>query len=273
VQHLRYPCGDRKGNTEHASSINHGAVIIDEQGRALVIRRADTGAWEPPGGILELDETINDRLRREVREKTGLEIEPERLTGIDKNMPTASPLSSSAAASQAVSPTERRGSWASVATSDHVDDKVTAAFGVRILDAFQDAQPAIRIHDGTHIRGFDPVHAEFKLELLWRKARKATCQAAGALVAALPVGPSRCGNRTGTSSRNSTNSPAIVQRVIVPAPGGLPRWSSMAGLCGRGAFSRIGVTSIPSSVRMVFACAVSSAASWVRSRPVMRLRR
>src|SRR5262249_55831694 len=49
-------------------------------------RGAATTTGEPPGGVLELDETIEDGLRREAREETGLEVEPIALTGVYKNM-------------------------------------------------------------------------------------------------------------------------------------------------------------------------------------------
>jgi 8-oxo-dGTP diphosphatase len=52
----------------------------------LAIRRRDNGRWEPPGGALELDETIGEGLVREVLEETGLTVEPEALTGVYKNM-------------------------------------------------------------------------------------------------------------------------------------------------------------------------------------------
>src|SRR6202012_5409659 len=61
-------------------------VIIDEQGRALLIQRRDNHHWEPPGGVLELAESIEDGLRREVREETGLDVEPGALSGVYKNM-------------------------------------------------------------------------------------------------------------------------------------------------------------------------------------------
>ena len=67
-------------------SVSVAAVITDDRGRALLIQRRDNGHWEPPGGVLELGETIEDGLRREVREETGLDIEPEQLTGVYKNM-------------------------------------------------------------------------------------------------------------------------------------------------------------------------------------------
>ena len=58
-------------------SVSVAAVITDDHGRALLIQRADNGHWEPPGGVLELGETIEDGLRREVREETGLDVEPD----------------------------------------------------------------------------------------------------------------------------------------------------------------------------------------------------
>ena len=67
-------------------SVSVSGVIPDDHGRILLIRRRDNQHWEPPGGVLELDETIADGLRREIREETGLDIEPDSLTGVYKNM-------------------------------------------------------------------------------------------------------------------------------------------------------------------------------------------
>jgi 8-oxo-dGTP pyrophosphatase MutT (NUDIX family) len=55
-------------------SVSVARVILDDQGRALLIQRRDSGHWEAPGGILELDEDITTGLRREVHEETGLRL-------------------------------------------------------------------------------------------------------------------------------------------------------------------------------------------------------
>jgi 8-oxo-dGTP diphosphatase len=67
-------------------SVSVSAAIVDEYGRFLVIRRADNGRWEPPGGVLELGESIEDGLIREVAEETGFTVEPLAMTGVYKNM-------------------------------------------------------------------------------------------------------------------------------------------------------------------------------------------
>jgi len=66
-------------------SVSVAGVVIDEDGCTLVVQRRDNGHWEPPGGILERDESIADDLVREVREETGLIVEPIALTGVYKN--------------------------------------------------------------------------------------------------------------------------------------------------------------------------------------------
>jgi 8-oxo-dGTP diphosphatase len=58
------------------------AIIRDERGRVLLIRRGDGRGWSLPGGIMEPGERIVDCLVREAWEETGLEVEPIRLVGI-----------------------------------------------------------------------------------------------------------------------------------------------------------------------------------------------
>src|ERR1039457_1144576 len=55
-----------------------GAVVVKE-GRVLLIRRGNEpmkGRWSLPGGMLELGESLTDGVAREVREETGLIVEP-----------------------------------------------------------------------------------------------------------------------------------------------------------------------------------------------------
>ena len=55
-----------------------GAVVVSE-GRVLLIRRGAEplkGQWSLPGGVLELGESLTEGVVREVREETGLVVEP-----------------------------------------------------------------------------------------------------------------------------------------------------------------------------------------------------
>lgn len=61
------------------------ALVVDGDGRLLLARRAydpDAGLWDLPGGFIEEDEEPLDALVRELREETGLEIEPLEHLGI-----------------------------------------------------------------------------------------------------------------------------------------------------------------------------------------------
>jgi ADP-ribose pyrophosphatase YjhB (NUDIX family) len=61
-----------------APLVGVGAVIVD-QGRVLLVRRGTEpmkGHWSLPGGLLELGEGLLDAVVREVREETGLIVEP-----------------------------------------------------------------------------------------------------------------------------------------------------------------------------------------------------
>jgi 8-oxo-dGTP diphosphatase len=58
-----------------------GAIVLGPERRVLLVRRAHDpygGKWDVPGGFLEEGEAPLDGLRRELREETGLEVEPGR---------------------------------------------------------------------------------------------------------------------------------------------------------------------------------------------------
>jgi 8-oxo-dGTP pyrophosphatase MutT (NUDIX family) len=134
-------------------SVSVAGVIIDEHGRALLISRRDTLHWEPPGGVLELGESIQAGLCREVYEETGLAIDPVALTGVYKNMArgiVALVFQCNVLGGRLTTNDEVSGfQWA---TPEEVKAMTDEAFAVRILDALSDRPaPAVRQHDGVHI--------------------------------------------------------------------------------------------------------------------------
>ena len=55
-----------------------GALIFD-RGKILLVERGKEplkGCWSLPGGVLEIGETLEQGIVREVREETGLQVEP-----------------------------------------------------------------------------------------------------------------------------------------------------------------------------------------------------
>lgn len=129
-----------------------GVILNDDASRVLLVKRRDNGRWEPPGGVLELDETIEDGLRREIREETGVEVEVGPLTGVYKNMnqgivalvyrcrATTEPRPNTAEASAV--------QWHPVAT---IDNLMTQAYAIRVIDALAGAPAETRAHDGRNL--------------------------------------------------------------------------------------------------------------------------
>ncbi|HEY2549066.1 MAG TPA: NUDIX domain-containing protein [Streptosporangiaceae bacterium] len=57
-------------------------AVLDDQGQVLLQRRADSGRWTLPGGIVEPGEQPADAAVREVYEETGVVAVPEALTSV-----------------------------------------------------------------------------------------------------------------------------------------------------------------------------------------------
>src|SRR5262245_3038067 len=58
------------------------AVVADEAGELVLQRRADNGLWALPGGVVEVGESVAQAVVREVKEETGLDVEPVGLVGV-----------------------------------------------------------------------------------------------------------------------------------------------------------------------------------------------
>jgi 8-oxo-dGTP diphosphatase len=134
-------------------SVSVAGVVVDDEGRCLIVQRCDNGHWEPPGGVLKIDEAIPDGLRREVQEETGLVVEPVALTGIYKNMRRGivALVFRCRPAGGALTTNEEACAfrWA---TADEVRSLLSEAYAIRVLDALNSAHPpAVRQHDGTHL--------------------------------------------------------------------------------------------------------------------------
>jgi hypothetical protein len=99
-------------DTRHSVSV--AGVVIDKDGRALVIQRRDNAHWEPPGGIIAL---------------------------VFRCRPTGGALTENSEVS----------GFRWIRESD-VRSIMSEAYAVRILDAYQhNAVPSIRNHDGVRL--------------------------------------------------------------------------------------------------------------------------
>lgn len=134
-------------------SVSVAGVVVREDGRVLAIRRADNGAWEPPGGVLELGEGIEDGVYREVYEETGIHAGVERLTGVYKNLRrgVVALVFRCRPEGGQVRPSDEsvEVDWL---TADEVSVRMAEVYAVRVLDALRgDTSPSIRSHDGRRL--------------------------------------------------------------------------------------------------------------------------
>ncbi|MFD5124563.1 NUDIX hydrolase [Streptomyces sp. NPDC058385] len=127
-------------------------VVVRDDGRLLTIRRADNGRWELPGGVLELEETPQAGVCREVWEETGVHVEVDELTGVYKN--TTRGVVALVFRCKPAGGIERTSSESTAVerlTPDEVTQYMVEVYSIRLLDALDGAGPHVWSHDGKHL--------------------------------------------------------------------------------------------------------------------------
>jgi len=132
-------------------SVSVAGIVVDGDGRVLVIKRQDNGQWQAPGGVLELGETFEEGVRREVLEETGVVVAVDRLTGVYKNMPLGvvalvylcRPVSGTPTVSSEAVAVE----WM---TQEQALASMAPAFAIRVADAFGEMVQS-RSHNGIDV--------------------------------------------------------------------------------------------------------------------------
>ncbi|KZS63822.1 NUDIX hydrolase [Mycobacterium kansasii] len=132
-------------------SVSVAGIVVRDDDRVLVIKRNDNGHWEAPGGILELDESFESGVQREVLEETGLAVTVERLTGVYKNLThgIVALVYRCRPAGGAAHPTAEACEvlWM---TTEQVQSAMSPAFAVRVADALDEGVHS-RAHDGVNL--------------------------------------------------------------------------------------------------------------------------
>lgn len=156
MQALDGPVGVQRNpaNTPQQWSLSVTGVVKGEGESVLAVRRNDNGAWEPPGGIVEVGETIEDALVREVEEETGYQVVPVRLTGVYQNLSAfvvALVFRCNLVGGSPRTSTETdEVSWLSLKDAASL---MSDAFAIRVLDACRAEVTQVRWHDGSRIIG------------------------------------------------------------------------------------------------------------------------
>lgn len=127
-------------------------VVFDDDNRVLAIRRSDDDRWVPPGGVLELDETPEQGVVREVYEETGLHVEPRNLIGVYKNMKlgviSLAFRCHVASGHEHATPEARQVRWFTI---DNARQLMPPARAIRVTDALRTDGPFVRVHDGNDL--------------------------------------------------------------------------------------------------------------------------
>jgi 8-oxo-dGTP pyrophosphatase MutT (NUDIX family) len=131
-------------------SVSVAGAVINDRGEFLAIQRQDNGHWEPPGGLVEPGESLEQALIREVLEETGLHIDPGPLSGVYRNMRLnviAFVFNGSVSSGELQTSDETASvRWL---TPAQVAEMMDEAYAVRLLDALEPGQVHTRTHDGS----------------------------------------------------------------------------------------------------------------------------
>lgn len=134
----------------HRFSVSVAGAVLREDGRVLAIRRRDNGHWEPPGGVLESGEPMQEGLVREVLEETGLTVKAERLSGVYQNLgrDIVALVFRCHAVSGDLRPSDETSEleWL---TQAEIIERMTPAYAARLTDAMTGQDPKTRTHDGV----------------------------------------------------------------------------------------------------------------------------
>lgn len=140
-------------NTPTGFSVSVAGIVIDRQ-QVLLIQRADNQHWEPPGGVLEHDETLTEGVRREVLEETGILVDVHEMTGCYLNLPRhivalvfrCTHISGTPTVTAESTATE----WVPL---NEAMKRLRPVFAVRLADAIAGhGYTAVRTHDGHTVR-------------------------------------------------------------------------------------------------------------------------
>ncbi|MFJ6497046.1 NUDIX domain-containing protein [Streptomyces virginiae] len=144
--------GSPQAKSTPLHSVSVAGAVLREDGRLLAIRRADNGTWELPGGVLELTESPEAGVRREVLEETGIEVVVDELTGVYKN--TARGIVALVFRCKPSGGAERTSEESTAVawlTPEEVSEQMSEVFAIRLLDALDEAGPHVRSHDGRQL--------------------------------------------------------------------------------------------------------------------------
>ncbi|RSS73310.1 NUDIX hydrolase [Streptomyces sp. WAC06614] len=133
-------------------SVSVAGVVVRDDGRLLAIRRADNGTWELPGGVLEISETPEEGVRREVLEETGLDVDVAELTGVYKNVTLG--VVALVFRCKATGGAERTSDETTAVqwlTPGEVSERMSEVYAIRLLDALDGHGPHVRSHDGRRL--------------------------------------------------------------------------------------------------------------------------